>query len=495
MKETGPSADVGTATIPPPSEAGKMPRGVLALSFVEMWERYSFYGLQGILTLYLIYELNRGGLGLNALEAGGVAGAYGGAVYLSQLVGAWFSERVMPPKLLVLYGAAAITAGHICLAAIPGLNGLGIALGLIILGTGALKTNITAIVGMLYAQRPRSERDAGFSYFFMGISVGSILGPLSTGFAQTQHGFHAGFAVAAVVIGLSLIQYAVLMKHLPAQSAVVARPLGRAGKAAAVTSLLMTIGAVSAALSTGVLALASLTIYASVLTVGAAVVYFALMLRSAKVTAAEHQRVKGYIFVFAGITIFFSLLMQMYTTAPMFIDEFVDASFAGWKVPAAWIIMAGTVASAASAPFLAALWKRLGDRQPSAPAKVSMGIFCVGLGYVALAFASQVYGAVPIPLFIALGCMMVHGASEMLVGPTGLSLATAIGPAAFSSQLVGLSFLNLAIGSTLAGALAQIYSLTTPTGFFSINALAGLIAAGLLFSGRRKISGMLLQGL
>lgn len=329
-----------------------LPRGVLALSFVEMWERYSFYGLEAILTLYLIYSLERGGLNLSPLEAGGIVGAYGGAVYLSQLLGAWVSERLIAPKWLVLYGAMAITAGHVILAVVPGLRGLGVALGLIILGTGALKTNITAMVGMLYDGHLRSHRDAGFSYFFMGISVGSILGPLTTGFAQTTWGFHYGFGAAALVIGLSLVQYLLLMKKLPPKSEVVNRPLSPRGKAVSTVAAVLVLGAICAAFFGSFVPLSSLTIYSAVLTIGAAIFYFTMMLRSPKVTASELNRVRGYIPFFAGTTVFFSLELQMYTTAPLFVDEYVNLFIGNWQVPTAWVVMAGTVASAASAPYL-----------------------------------------------------------------------------------------------------------------------------------------------
>lgn len=126
--------------------------------------------------------------------------------------------------------------------------------------------------------------------------------------------------------------------------------------------------------------------------------------------------------------------------------------------------------------------------------KLSIGIAVVCLGYVGLAAVAVVFGKVPVPLFIALVCMIAIAASEMLIGPTGLSLATAIAPAAFKSQLVGVNFLNLAIGSTFAGLLAQAYSLTSPAVFFAMNAAVGALAVFLLMVARMRIAALINDG-
>ena len=116
------------------------------MALTELWERFSFYGLQSILSFYLLYELDQGGLALSPAASAGIVGAYGGAVYIAQLIGAWLGERVLSPKRLVLIGGIVIAFGHIGLAVVAGLPGLAVGLVLIILGTGALKTNITSIV-------------------------------------------------------------------------------------------------------------------------------------------------------------------------------------------------------------------------------------------------------------------------------------------------------------------------------------------------------------
>src|SRR5690625_3148207 len=196
----------------------QQPRGIASMAFTELWERFSFYGLQGILSFYLLYSLDQGGLDMGPAASAGIVGAYGGAVYLAQLIGAWIGDRLVSPKQMVLWGGIVITAGHIVLAVTPGLLGLAVGLSLIILGTGALKTNITSIVGFILEGHTDVRRDAGFTYFYMAINVGAVVGPLSTGFAQNAWGFHWGFGLAAVGMVGALIQYVASMHKLPSRA-------------------------------------------------------------------------------------------------------------------------------------------------------------------------------------------------------------------------------------------------------------------------------------
>src|SRR5699024_7589900 len=193
-----------------PSVRRARARSVGGMAFTELWERFSFYGLQSILAFYLLYELDKGGLALGSAESAGIVGAYGGAVYIAQLVGAWLGERVLSPKNLVLIGGIVIALGHICLAVVPGLAGLSVGLVLIILGTGALKTNITSIVGFVLENETDARRDAGFSYFYMAINTGAVLGPLATGFVQESWGFHPGFALAAIGMIAALVHFVLI---------------------------------------------------------------------------------------------------------------------------------------------------------------------------------------------------------------------------------------------------------------------------------------------
>lgn len=472
-----------------------VPKGLWGLSFVEMWERYSFYGLQAILMLYAVSEISEQGLGLSAAAAGGIVGGYGGAVYLTQLLGAWFGERVIAPKHMVLIGATVIAIGHVVLAAVPGLMGLGLGLGLIVLGTGALKTNITAIVGNLYDGRSGEERDAGFSYFYTGISVGAVLGPLTSGFAQSEWGFHWGFGVAAVIMFAGLFQYLVLMKKLPKSTEIIQNPLSPAGRVGAIVGLLGGLLVLVLVFWTGILPPERLSLYVSTLIIVAAIVYFVIMLRSQQITPHERQRVIGFIPYFIGASAFFGLLFQIFTTAPLMAREIVDLEIGDWSFPVGWIPMLTTGATAVFSPVFAALWMRMGARQPKAPGKVALGLIGIAVCYIFFAILASVFADSMIPLVLMLITMVGIGITEIFVGPIGLSLATLVGPKKFQAQLVGLNFLTLALGSSLAGQLAYVYTVMGKTEFFLLNAgVAGVIGLALVLA-RGPINRSLYAGL
>lgn len=460
-----------------------VPKGLWGLSFVEMWERYSFYGLQAILMLYAISEIHEQGLGLSAAAAGGIVGGYGGAVYLTQLLGAWFGERVVSPKYMVLIGATVIAIGHVVLALIPGLIGLGFGLGMIVLGTGALKTNITAIVGNLYDKRRNEERDAGFSYFYTGISVGAVLGPLTSGFAQNEWGFHYGFGVAAVIMFAGLFQYLVVMRKLPSSTEIIQNPLSPAGRLGAIVGLAGGLLVLVLAFWTGIVPPERLSIYVSTLIVIAAVIYFVIMLRSHQITTQERQRVIGFIPYFIGASAFFGLLFQIFTTAPLMARDIVNLDIGNWSFPVGWIPMLTTGATAVFSPVFATLWIRMGARQPKAPGKVALGLIGIALCYVFFAILASVFADSVIPLVLMLITMIGIGITEVFVGPIGLSLATLVGPKKFQAQLVGLNFLTLALGSSLAGQLAYVYTVMGKTEFFLLNAtVAGVIGIALVLA-------------
>ena len=186
-----------TATPAGQSDAGYhktflgQPRQLATLFSVEMWERFSFYGMQGILLIYLYYSVAEGGLGLDRVAATSIVGAYGGLVYLSTILGAWLADRIIGAERTLFYAAALVMCGHIALSLIPGLTGVGVGLVLIAFGSGGVKANATSLVGTLYSEQdPR--RDAGFSIYYFGINLGAFLGPLLTGLLQTNAGFPLG---------------------------------------------------------------------------------------------------------------------------------------------------------------------------------------------------------------------------------------------------------------------------------------------------------------
>ena len=192
-----------------------------SLFHIELWERFSFYGMQAILLFYLYFEASKGGLGIDEAEAGGISAIYGGSIYLLTLVGGWISDRVLGAERTLFYSGITVMAGHIALAIFPGLAGLISGLVLIAFGSGGVKASASAMVGSLYEQDDTKHlRDAGFSLFYLSINIGAFFGPLLTGYLQSRIGFHWGFGAAAVGMAFGLAQYARGRKNLPPTAAV-----------------------------------------------------------------------------------------------------------------------------------------------------------------------------------------------------------------------------------------------------------------------------------
>src|SRR5690606_362687 len=200
------------------------PRGLANLFGVEMWERFSFYGMLGILPLYLYFSAAEGGLEMDKGTALGIVGAYGGLVYLSTILAAWIADRLLAPERTLFYSAVLIMIGHLGLAVLPGYAGVGVGLVCVALGSGGVKANATAVLGTLYGEGDE-RRDSGFTIFYMGVNLGAFVGTALTGFLQHTVGFHLGFGLAAVGMALGLIQYSIGRSNLGEASRVVPNPL------------------------------------------------------------------------------------------------------------------------------------------------------------------------------------------------------------------------------------------------------------------------------
>ncbi|WP_432181252.1 peptide MFS transporter [Streptomyces sp. NBC_00063] len=481
------------ATTPP---AGDFRRGLWSMAFTELWERYSFYGLQGILSFYLLYAIGEGGLALDPALASGIVGGYGGAVYLSQILGAWLGDRLVSPQKMVLYGAVVITAGHVVLAFAPGLSGLGAGLVLIVLGTGALKTNITSIVGFVLDQHADERyRDAGFSYFYMAINIGAVVGPLTTGLAQNELGFHFGFGLAAIGMAGALIQYVVSMNRLPERAKIVNNPLPTGRRPLVAALVLACVAVVGGAGATGLLQAGNLSTVVTITALVAAAAYFLTMTTSSSVTRDERRRILGYLPLFLASGVYFGFLFQKFTAISILITERIDLHIGGWKFPVAWITTVSPLAAVLITPLVARVWKRLGERQPGPVTKVAIGLTQIGCAYLFLLIVSEATGDAVIPLFLILLFMMAAGSSEVFIGPIGLSLATRIGPEKFRSQMVGLNFLTLALGSSLAGLLGQLFTVIDNASYFTVTAVCGIGIGLVLFAVRKPVGRLLESGL
>ena len=488
----GPATEHAAATENAPAVADRRrgffghPWGLANLSGIEMWERFSFYGMQALVAYYIYYSVGEGGLGRPEEVGTSIVGAYGGLVYLSAILGAWVSDRLFGAERTLTGAAVLIMIGHLSLALILGMAGVGIGLVCVALGSGALKTTTATVVGGLY-RRDDVRRDAAFSLYYMGVNIGAFIGPLLTGAVWTSFGFEWGFGLAAIGMALGLTQYLALRRRtLSGVADVAPDPAPRRVRARAAVLTLGVLALVLVLSVTHVLRLEALATWVTVLTVAAAVVLFAVILTSKTIDATERSRVIAFIPMFLASCAFWSLFQQQFTVVAVLADKHLDRTVAGWEFPASWVQSINPLFIIVFAALFSLMWLKLGTRQPSTPLKFALANLIMGVAFICLApFTTQAT-----PLLALGGVLFLFTMAELLLSPVGQSLATKLAPQAFQSQMVALFFLSVAIGSSASGALAAYYEPDDAAGartYFLVVGAAGIVVGVVMVALARPI--------
>ena len=429
------------------------PWGLANLSGIEMWERFSFYGMQALVAYYIYYSVADGGLGYSEAVGTSIVGAYGGLVYLSAIFGGWVSDRLFGAERTLTGAAVLIMFGHIALSVVPGMTGVGIGLVCVALGSGTLKATTSVVVGAMY-RRSDMRRDSAFSIYYMGVNIGALLGPLLTNGLWEATNFHWGFALAAIGMAAGLIQYVAMRgRTLSSIPKVAPNPASRAqivrvGSATAVVIVIIVIAAVTKALT-----FENLSSVVTVVTLVAAVALFAIILSSKKITDVERSRVISFIPMFLASCGFWALFQQQFTSIAVLADQALDRNIFGWDFPPGWVQSINPLFIIVFAGIFSAMWLKLGDRQISTPYKFALSNVIMGIAF--LIFIPFTDGM--IPMFVMVAVLFLFTMAELLLSPLGQSLATKLAPDAFNSQMVALFFLSVAIGSSASGWLAGFY--------------------------------------
>ncbi|BBX10463.1 MFS transporter [Mycolicibacterium aichiense] len=457
---------VGTENAPAQRTFFGHPIGLANLFGVELWERFSYYGMLTILGYYLYYSLTEGGLGLPKATATGVVGAYGGLVYLSTVLGGWVADRLLGMERTVLYGGVVVMCGHIALAVLPGLTGVGVGLILIALGSGALKANASSLLGTLYEDGdPR--RDGGFTLFYLGINLGSFVGPLITGLLQTKVGFHYGFGAAAVGMALGLTQYVVFRRNLGSHGRTPPNPLSRSHFVRTASIAAAVVVVVVVAFVFGLITLATLSQVTTGILIVASIGYFAVMLRSPRVEPLERTRVRAFIPLFIANAVFWSLFQQIFTVLAVYSDERMNWSIFGWRAPSNWIGSIEPVWIILLSPLFAAMWTKLGRRAPTTPSKFAYGVIGMGVAFLLFLPMAGTTGRTVPALFVA-AIMAVFAISELMLSPIGLSVTTQLAPNVFRAQMMALYFFSVGLGTSMSGVLSGYYRPDREFAYFGI---------------------------
>ena len=428
------------------------PRQLSTLFHIELWERFSFYGMQGILAIYLYHSVGEGGLGFSKAVAGGIVGAYGGSVYLSTILGGWLADRLWGAERTLFYAGILVMCGHIALALVPGVDGMICGLVCIALGSGGVKASASSMVGSLYEdEQLRSLRDAGFSIFYIAINIGGFLGPLITGLLQENVGFHYGFGAAAVGMAFGLWRYTVGRKALPHTGAPMPLPASQRKTAVAIAVALIL--GVIAAVHYDKLELGNFSSVLLGVVILATLAYFTRLLLDPKVDANHRRYIAAYIPLFAAICIFWAMWFQIYTVVTVYFDETMNRKIGSFEIPVSWKDALQSLWIILFSGVMATLWTKMGEAQPKTPLKFALSLFILGLGY--LCFVPFIKTGVVMGLFVFAFAILLNTLAELLLSPISLSFVTKIAPEHVKTQMVALNFLGLSLGFTLGGIIFE----------------------------------------
>lgn len=442
------------------------PRGLATLFFTEMWERLSYYGMRAILILFMVSQMQDGGLAIDDVTATAIYGIYTAAVYLVALPGGWIADRLMGAQRAVLAGGIVIMSGHFVLA-LPGTNSFFLGLLLVILGTGLLKPNVSTIVGSLYPDGD-DRRDSGFTIFYMGINVGGMLGPLVCGGLgqNPDYGWHWGFGAAGVGMLFGVIQFWMTRHYLgtaglhPASSGdeakdAVSRRRGWIGVAIGVALIFgFAFAGLSGAIVYDPVQISKQTTF---VIIGMVAVYFTYVFAFGNLDSVEKKRVVVIIALFLGISMFWSGFEQAGSSMNLFADRYTQLDFGWVTIYSSWLQSVNSLFIITFAPFFAYMWIWLAKHNlnPSTPAKFGLGLVFLGIGFSMMIIASTIVasGELAMPTWLLL-TYLFHTFGELMISPVGLSATTKLAPKRFLGQMMGIWFVGAALGNLIAGQVA-----------------------------------------
>lgn len=494
------------------------PRGLATLFFTELWERFSYYGMRGILILFMAAAIVEGGLGFDDGKAAAIYGLYTSAVYLLALPGGWVADKLWGQRKAVFVGGCIIAAGHFSMALpILGLHELFffyLGLILIVLGTGLLKPNVSTMVGELYPESG-ARRDAGFSIFYMGINIGAFAGPLICGWLGEGIDWHLGFSAAGFGMVLGLIQYKMGGKYLGAAgelrvddgreqlaqgqrnfylifgacvallavfvwlatSGVIQTDLQTVAYWVGIGILLLTVlyfafltlglGGAAITLLVGIAGAAVGTMWRSSefggqLGVGLALAVFLLLnlgqgLVAREKVTLEKRRLLVIFWLFILAAVFWSGFEQAGSSMNLFADRLTDRVYFGWEMPASWLQSVNPIFIILLAPVFGSLWVALARRNanPSIPVKFGLGLLGLAGGFFVIAWgAANATAENPVTPAWLVVTYFLHTCGELALSPVGLSSITKLAPRDKVGQMMGVWFIGAALGNLIAGLVA-----------------------------------------
>ncbi|MER5586382.1 oligopeptide:H+ symporter [Streptomyces asoensis] len=466
------------------------PRGLATLFMTEMWERFSYYGMRALLPLYLVAP---GGLHLSAATATAIYSVYVSLVYLLAMPGGWFGDRVWGPRRTVAVAGAVIMLGHLTLA-LPSSGTFYAGLGLVAIGSGLLKANISTMVGHLYEGRDDARRDGGFTVFYMGINLGAFAAPLVIGTIGENVSWHLGFALAALGMALGLGQFLLGSRHLADRSSVVPKPLSAQEKSSTLRKA--AIWAVVALVFYAIVGFSGhytlnwLLVPLTLLGVIIPVLVLTRIKRDKELDRTEQSSMSAYIWFFVAAAVFWMIYDQGGSTLSIFADSSAENTVFGWEFPVSWYQSVNPVLIMALAPVFAWVWLALNRRgkEPSTVVKFASGLVLVGASFfLFLAPLSIAEGGHKAAAMWLVAIYFVQTVGELLLSPVGLSVTTKMAPAKYASQMMGVWFLAVTAGDATTGLLSIAGVDLNKTGIVALEATLAVVAGVAVWMYRNKV--------
>lgn len=428
------------------------PKGLAYIVFTEAWERFSFYGMQALLVLYMtgkllhpgtvegvfgfagfraVLESVFGHLSIQALAVQ-IFGLYGGLIYLAPVFGGLIGDRLLGRGRSVVLGAGVMAVGHFLMAFEAAFL---LALLALIVGCGLLKGNLAAQVGDLYA-KDDSRRDRAFSIYYLGINAGAFVAPLICGTLGELYGWHYGFAAAGIGMLVGLGVYLAGRKRLPID--VISR-----GK-----------------------------------------------VEGAGLTRADVPVMIGLAVVLLAATLFWTAQSQVWNTYPLWVRDHLDRTFFHLTIPVTWFQSIDTLAVLLMAPLSLWLWRWQATRgtEPGDLLKMAIGCGLFALACVWLGLAEAVSGDRPVAVIWAFAFHFTCALGYLYVAPIGLALFSRAGPPAVNGMMIGIYYLSLFVGSVAAGWLGRFYEILTRSQFWLLHAAVVGVGALILLLLRRPLT-------
>ncbi|MCX7552703.1 peptide MFS transporter [Marinicella sp. S1101] len=493
--------DNSTANLDP--QVLNHPAGLFILFFTEMWERFSYYGMRALLVLFLVTAIDGGGWGWSRENAAILYAWYTGLVYLTPLVGGWIADKFWGFKTAVVVGALLMTLGHAALA-VETVSSFYLGLGLLIVGNGLFKPNISSMVGGLY--KDDTKKDGAYTIFYMGINAGAFLGIMLCGYVGETVGWSYGFGLAGVFMFFGLLQFYFAQSVFGDNGAKPQKAIDLDPSEVADTKLtniekdrIIVIGVLSLFVIVFWWAFeqagSSMTIFAKdytqrVLTGSTATIYVWANFFLTVVPILVVTWVLGLLFKqtfktiplsnaflgFSFVLIWAIVIWKVYT-------EFSSASEI--EVPASWFGILNSFFIITLAPLFSKIWES--KYNPSGPAKFALGLIFAGIGFAFLAYGAMGIesgaSTASVSMFWLIAAYFFHTTGELCLSPVGLSYVSKLTPKRLLGLMFGVWFLANFFANLLGGLTASTIDAMNEaiglSGFFLVFT-AIPIAAGLI---------------